>query len=235
MKAAVHPLLALALAGLVGCATGSSIEDTTGAGGGGSAGDGGGGSAAVTTSATTASSTSASSASTTGTGGDGGGSAGDGGAGGGADPATTSSSTGMPTCDFTPLEDCANADLMPAISGDEGSDTVTRTGSRSKWFKIHVEETDAGIFATDLAARFKLTSPLTTSYSLRVHEGPSGGGTDCAATPHTATGNPQTINRNWNDSQPGDSSRWFSIEIAHEAGDDCGPSAEWTLEIRGNP
>lgn len=211
-------LFAAGLLGLYACAEGSSIEDGAGGGSGGT--NGSGGEDPATTAQTTAAQTTT------------GGQGGDPGAGGAGN--TTASTTGSgQVCDFMPLNDCPAAELMSPIAGDKSGSAVTKTGSASRWFKIHIEEQDSGIFAEDLSYRVTLTSPPGMDYSVTVYESGDGGSANCSASPIAGSGTPETVNRSWGDSQPGDSSRWVIIEVEHVSGTACGPSDKWTLSVQG--
>jgi hypothetical protein len=163
----------------------------------------------------------------------------DGGAGGfgvggsGGDP-TTSVGGGTP-CDFTAPEDCAGAEILPAVSGDEGG-MVTRNGTTSKWWKVQISETDSGIFETDLSYRVTLASPASVNYDLRVYESGDDQPASCSVAPKVGSGNPETVQNGWDDSQGfggEDNSRWLVIEIFHVSGTECNPEDQWTLSVQG--
>lgn len=195
-------------------------EGATGGGGSNPTGAGGSG-AGTTTSDSTSSSTSTT---TSGTGGSGAGGSGGGGAGGGSE------------C-FASPNLCSNADQLPDVSGDEGG-TATASGSTSKWFKIHVTETDSSIFASDLSYRVTLSSPPGMDYDVYVKEGPQDGNPDCGAT--AVKGTPgaggEQVSASWNDDQGlggEDDSLWLCIEVQYVSGSDC--NAQWNLTVVGNP
>jgi hypothetical protein len=228
----------LALSLLLGCATGSSIDedssgldgDDDGVGIGGHGGHGDGGGHQSTSSATTGSG----SGSGSGSGGGGGGSTGGGSSGGGGAGDTGGGGGGV--CDFSSPNTCASAQSLASVSGDDGG-TTTVKGNTSKWVTIHVTEDDSGVFETDLSYTVTLTSPPGMLYDLVVHQGPQDGAMNCAAAPklgQPADGAVQTVSDSWDDDQGiggEDDSLWLNIEIVHVSGDDC--AAEWTLKIQG--
>jgi hypothetical protein len=132
------------------------------------------------------------------------------------------------------METCETATLLPDIIGDDGSATAVRSGRRSQWFRVRITEDVGGILGNGMSVRFRLTSPASTSYALRVYEG-STDSPNCGASPQSGSGNPKEINRSWGDTLGSDDTRWFTVEVAHESGDACSASDEWTLEVRGNP
>lgn len=213
----------MAIAAL-GCAEGGEIGGSSGSGGeseGGAPGTGAGPSTTTTTTTTTG----------VGAGPEGGmapvGGSGTGGAGGGG-----------PVCDFSAPEMCAQSEPLPAVSGDEGNDTVTRTGIGSKWFQIHVEETDSSIFGADLSYRVSLASPPGMNYDLKVHQSAQAAGSaDCNGTLKTGAGTPESVSDSWGDDQGfggEDDSVWLVIEIVYVSGSDCSNGATWTLQVQGH-
>lgn len=214
----LFPALLVSCAVLVSCAKGAQLDSLAGGRGGagddgetGGAGTGaaGGGDTGATTTTTTTSDT---------------GGGGTGGAGGS-------------PCDFTASNTCSNAEQLPDVSADEGG-TATATGTGSKWLKVHLEETDSSIFASDLSYKVTLTSPPGMDYNLAVKQGPEDGNPDCgaAAIAGTPQGSSETVSNDWNDDQGlggEDDSRWLSIEITHVSGDDC--DAQWSLTVVGSP
>jgi hypothetical protein len=231
----LHRLLArcTALVVLVACAEGGELTGgggETGEGGtGGIRPQGGGGEGGV---GATGPVGPASSSSSGGFGGDGGfggegGFGGDGGAGGG----------GGPTCDFTAPETCATAEVLPAVAGDEGNDFVSRNGVGSKWFKVHIQEQDSGVFESDMSYTVTLASPASVNYDLRVYEGPESGDPNCNATPTNGVGSPESVSRGWDDSQGfggEDNSIWLNIEVLYVSGEACGAADQWTLQVLGH-
>ena len=140
-------------------------------------------------------------------------------------------------CDYTAVETCATAEPLPAIAGDENGPTVTRTGSKSKWYKIKIEEQNSSVFEQALSYRVTLTSPPGMNYDLRVLEGPQNGNPNCNATPKIGAGTPETVQATWDDDQGfggEDDSVWLSIEVLYVSGSTCGPNSEWTLSVVGN-
>jgi hypothetical protein len=218
------------------CAEGESLTGTFG--GNGDAGGADSGGAPTTTISTGGATISTGGAPTTTTISTGGmtveGGAGGMGAGGtGGDP-TTSVGGGTP-CDFTAPEDCAGAEILPSISGDEGG-MVTRNGTTSKWWKVQISETDGGIFESDLSYRVTLASPASVNYDLRVYENGDDEPASCSVAPKAGSGNPEIVQNGLDDSQGfggEDNSRWLVIEIFHVSGTECNPEDQWTLSVQG--
>lgn len=222
-------VVACGLLALTACAEGGSIDGEGGAGGGaGLGGSDGTTNAASTTGASV-------SASSTGVGaGDEGGAMGTGG-----EPPLGGSGEGGggPLCNFTAVEDCATAEPLPAIGGDEDDPPVIRMGDSSKWFKIHIEEQVSGISGEDLSYTVSLTSPPGMNYDLRVRQGAQNGSPECNATIKNGAGTPESVSDAWDDDQGfggEDDSVWLVIEVVHVSGDDCGTGAQWTLQVQGH-
>ena len=227
-------IFAVCLQSVMACAEGGELV----VGGGGSGGEGGSGatgpsSSSGTTTGPTTQGPSTSPASSGVSNGGMGGEGGDGGVGG----MPTTNVGGGPLCDFSAPESCAGAEVMPAVSGDEGNDSVTRTGVGSKWFKVHIEEDDGSIIESDMSYRVTLASPSSGNYDLRVYEAAEGDPPDCGVTPATGTGSPELVANSWDDSQGiggENDSLWLVIEIAHVSGDECAMDDQWTLQVQGN-
>ena len=230
-------------AAVASCAQGTTFEYLDGEGGDGgdrdgeTGGDGGTGAADTGTGGTgatdpgTGGTGASDTTTTTGTGGEGG--SGAGGSGGGG----SGGAGGSPVCDFQAPNNCASAEQLAAVSGDEG-DTVTASGSGSKWLKVQVQETDSGIFETDISYKVSLTSPPGMDYDLYVKQGPQDGSPNCGATEvkGTLSGGSESVSASWDDDQGiggEDDSVWLSIEVRHVSGDDC--DAKWSLTVVGNP
>jgi len=157
---------------------------------------------------------------------------------GGAPPVGGSGEGGSGTaCDFTAPEVCDGAEPLPAIAGDEDGAPVTRNGHTSKWFKIHVEEQDSGIFDADISYTVSLTSPPGAVYALHVYQAAQDSPPNCNATVKNGTGNPPSVHDSWDDDQPiggENDSTWVIIEVAHVSGEACSSSDNWTLTVTGN-
>jgi hypothetical protein len=175
-----------------------------------------------------------------GMGGMGNGGSGDGGMGGmgnGGAGGSDGGAGGSVVCDFSAPNNCAAAEQLTAVSGDEG-DTTTSSGAGSKWFKIQVKETDSGILETDLSYKVSLTSPPGMDYDLYVKQGPQDGSPNCGATAVKGmlSGGSESVSNSWDDDQGiggEDDSLWLSIEIVHVSGDNC--DAKWSLTVVGDP
>jgi hypothetical protein len=221
LRAAASLLVAGAL--VVACAEGADIGETGGAGGEGGVLTGAGVTNGPTTTAGSTTKASSTSSSSTGEGGD---------------MATTTSSTGTGMmCDYDAPDTCATAEIMPAIAGDTGGPTVTRKGTTSKWYKVHIQEQDSGVFETDLSYTVTLISPPGMDYNLKVYQGPQDGSPDCNASPINGAGSPEVVSASWDDDQGiggEDDSLWLNIEVVYVSGSACDQNAEWTLTVAGN-
>lgn len=230
--------LAACLFSLVACAEGGELIGG-GSSEGGSGGTGGAGTSGPSSSSgqgagptTQGPSTSPASTGTTGGAGGEGGTGGDGGTGG-----MSTNVGGGPLCDFSAPENCDGAEVLPAIAGDEGNESATRTGVGSKWFKIHIEEQDSSVFESDLSYRVSLSSPASVNYDVRVYESAELSPPNCNATPITGTGTPESVSKSWDDSQGiggENDSIWIIVEVVHVSGDECSADDQWTLQVLGN-
>ncbi|MBK6518208.1 MAG: hypothetical protein IPM79_31000 [Polyangiaceae bacterium] len=217
-----------------GCAEGGTLEDGGGPAAGGAGPSSGGGGDGTGANGTGANGTGANGPSTGGAAQ--GGSAGDGGA-----PSVGGSpgEGGSPplTCVFAAPEDCAGAEILSAVAGDEGSDTVVRSGDEARWFKVHIQEADSGISEADLSYRVTLASPPGMNYDLRVYQGSQDGPANCNGTLKVGAGTPETVSDSWDDDQGfggEDDSVWLVIEVVYVSGDLCGVDNQWTLTVAGN-
>jgi hypothetical protein len=151
---------------------------------------------------------------------------------------STANSTGTSmNCNYDSPDDCATAEVLPAIAGDQGGPTITRKGDSSKWFKVHIQEQDSSISETDMSYTVSLISPPGMDYNLKVHQGPQEGNPDCNVAPINGSGSPESVSGSWDDDQGfggEDDSVWLNIEVEYVSGSACGPNAEWTLTVAGN-
>jgi hypothetical protein len=210
---------ALAGAFAVACAEGSDIGTGTGGEGGTLTGVGGSG---VSSNAVSSSKAAQASSSASGS--------------GSASSSANSTGTSM-MCNYDAPDDCATAEILPAVAGDQGGPSITRKGDSSKWFKVHIQEQDSSISETDLSYTVSLVSPPGMDYNLKVHQGPQDGNPDCSVPPLNGSGNPESVSGSWDDDQGfggEDDSVWLNIEVEYVSGSACGPNAEWTLTVAGN-
>jgi hypothetical protein len=255
LNLAIAALAAAAV--LAACAEGSELAPSSSSGAGGApSGAGGGegtggdagadGSSSRASSATSGPSSTGSAASATSGGGDGGaggggeGGGGEGGAGSTTSASSTSSTGGGLACDFASPNDCAGAENLGAVAGDEDGEPVTVQGTTAKWFRIRVEERASGISETDLSYSVSLTSPAGMNYDVIVMEGPQDGDPTCGGTPKAGQSNgvAEVVSASWDDDQGfggEDDSVWLSIEVRHVSGDQCDLDDRWTLTVQGYP
>lgn len=244
----------LVLAGiLAGCAVGATTDDGDddfdgiGAGGGQDAGTGGG-----------SGGNGGSTGGAGGTGGDGGaggdgGSGGDGGAGGeggaggsggaggqggaGGAGGSGGGGNGIP-CDAT--TQCYSPTHLGSMRGDKGSDVITKQGTTSQWFSVHVTEADSGFGAIDpvpMRLRVTLTSPPGTNYDLFLYGEDSVCGTPDAESTSSSTEDVVSV---WWGEHPSDpfsnsvdDSQTVTLEVRAVSGT-CSSDAPYTLTIEGN-
>lgn len=140
----------------------------------------------------------------------------------------------MNECDFSNPLTCQTAQVLSAVSGDDGG-TVSATGTASRWFHVHILETNSSIFEEDLSYTVTLASPPGMVYDLVVHQGPQDGNVNCNATPMYGQGGAvQTVSNSWDDDQGlggEDDSLWLAIEVFYVSGDDC--VTPWQLTVQG--
>ncbi|WP_437610785.1 hypothetical protein WMF20_03855 [Sorangium sp. So ce834] len=229
----VVPALLLILAA---CANGTDelmpgyYEEQAGGGGsGGGGGEGGAGGVDASSSSRASSSSSSSSAGVGGAGGEGGSSDGGAGAGGAGGAASE--------CDYGSPNTCAGAEDLGEISGDDGADSVTVTGTTSKWFKVYVVD-EPIVIPLPSTESFKatLTSPPGMNFDLIVYQGELlGAAPDCFASGVRGQGTPESFTAIWDDEAIAEDGLWFAIEVRHVEGTACGAEATWTLKLQGNP
>ncbi|WP_437636350.1 hypothetical protein [Sorangium sp. So ce854] len=232
-------LVSALLLTLAACAVGTDdlqpgYEEQAGGGGsgGGRAGEGGaGGVDASASSSSRSSSVSSSSASSSGAGGAGGqGGEGGGGEGAGGDGGAVAE------CDYAAPNTCAGAENLGSVSGDEGADSLTATGTTSEWFKVYVVDDAQILFNTTESFRATLTSPPGMNFDLIVYEGMRGvDAPDCFASGVRAQGTPESFMTVWDDVGGAEDGTWFLLEVRHVEGTACGEDARWILEVKGNP
>ncbi|WP_437944784.1 hypothetical protein WME98_27890 [Sorangium sp. So ce296] len=196
-----------------------------GSGGGGGEGGDGGVDASSSSRSSSSASTSSSSAGAGGAGGEGGSSDGGGGEGGDGGAAGE--------CDYGAPNTCTGAEDLGEISGDVDADSITVTGTTSKWFKVYVVD-DFTIPPLTESFMATLTSPPGMNFDLIVYQGDISV-PDCFASGVRGQGTPESFMTTWNDRSIDDDHLWFSIEVRHVEGTACGEDAKWTLKVQGNP
>ncbi|WP_437297661.1 hypothetical protein [Sorangium sp. So ce426] len=195
------------------------------AGGGGLGGDGGAGGEDLSVCSSSSSSVSVGSTGAGGDGGEGESNEGGGGEGGGGGEAAE--------CDLGAPNTCLGAEDLGSISGDVGADSLTETGTTSKWFKIKIDdEEDEG---SDEHFRATLTSPPGMNFDLIVYQGElEVDAPDCFASGVRGQGTPESFYVTWNDRWGPEDDLWFIIEVRHTGETVCGEDANWTLTLLGN-
>jgi hypothetical protein len=126
---------------------------------------------------------------------------------------------------------CTEAEDLGAINGDQGSMTVTATGSTSRWLALNVAEISYN--SRNVSYRATLTSPPGVDWDLYVYNG-TVDGFDCAAQPTVASGDPETVYKTWSDENGVDDSRIIGFEVRWVSGEACVDAAAWTLTVEGH-
>ncbi|WP_437906920.1 hypothetical protein WME95_03045 [Sorangium sp. So ce327] len=197
------------------------------AGGGGLGGDGGAGGEDLSVSSSSSSSVSAGSTGAggaEGVGGDVGSNEGDGGDGGGG---------AVAECDHAAPNTCTGAEALGSISGDVEADSMTVTGTTSKWFKILI--VDNADEASSEHFRATLESPPGMNFDLIAYQGQiEVDAPNCFASGVRGQGTPESFYVTWNDRFADPDELWFILEVRHVEGTACGEDARWTLTLLGN-
>ena len=129
---------------------------------------------------------------------------------------------------------------LGSISGDEGGDVKTASGTSSQWFKITVNETDNSVIANDEKIRVALTSPTGTNFDIYLYRSGNTSSQECSAiaTMSTSTGATDSVDMSWGESgafsNGSDDSAEVTIEVRHVSGT-CSATAKWALTVTGNP
>jgi hypothetical protein len=145
-----------------------------------------------------------------------------------------------PTAACVSQNNCFNATLLPAISGDTGSDSHTETGNTAKWLQIPVREDYHEVGGRKVKVMATLTSPPGANFDLYLYVDPDGDETSRACTAPSASSlnglGMDTATAEWGDGLLGSSSndtRIVSVEVRHISGD-CAPGQSWALTLTGN-
>jgi hypothetical protein len=127
------------------------------------------------------------------------------------------------------------ANQLGDITGDEGSDTRTATGTQSTWYDIVVNE--ANWATVDIKAQITLVSAAGTNFDLYVYVPNSPSGHQCTTVTQSSTlgaGMTDQVHISWPDATLGaNDSRDVRIEVRHVSGA-CSNSTPWTLTVVGN-
>lgn len=131
---------------------------------------------------------------------------------------------------------CTTYQNLGGIAGDTGSQVVTITDVGENWYKIHVNETETGLFSChDLCIRVNLTVPTGTNYDLNGYCD-NCSGADASST-LTGSSN-ETMYMRWDEActflgvpTGSDSDRDIWIRVAFVSGNVC---TNYTLSVTGN-
>ena len=121
---------------------------------------------------------------------------------------------------------CSAATNLGAISGDSGSQAISRAGVGEAFFLVQLKETSA--FSRALTARVVLNVPPGADYDLIVRC------FSCASTAMRTSNAASGVAELVNVSRPdtfGDQSFVIAIEIRYRSGSSC---AQWALAVTGN-
>jgi hypothetical protein len=133
---------------------------------------------------------------------------------------------------------CSSATSLGTVKGDTGADVKSAQGSTSQWFTVRVTENDSAVSALELWMTASLVSPPGTNFDLFVYV-PGSDTLECSAVSEqsTSTGSSDTAAVRFGEgglfSNGSDDSRTVTVEVRHVSGN-CDPSKKWTLTIEGN-
>ena len=155
------------------------------------------------------------------------------------EPTTSESSSegGAMTC--MNMLGCTTAMVLGVVSGDENSDTLHASGSEPTWVTFRVTENNEDISGEALSFMATLTSPPGYDFDLYAYRGSEGGMSGCGGVSDESTGVGMldVVDMNWGEgavANGGDESAWVALQIEVKNGM-CDPTAEWTLEVEGDP
>jgi hypothetical protein len=120
---------------------------------------------------------------------------------------------------------CSGYTDIGTVSGDTGSDKITRYGNGEKWLRVYIEENDFNPFSSEyLSARIDLTSPPGTGYRIRVYCERCGGTSAGSST--------SSVSVRWNElTFSGDSSGYIVIYVEYVNGSSTN---NWKVDVTGN-
>jgi hypothetical protein len=151
---------------------------------------------------------------------------------------TGGGNTGGTGVSCTAPNTCMGATNLGMVSGDEGADTQSATGTGSKWFTVRVTEDDSSTFGTKLQMKATLTSPPGSNYDLYVYV-PGSDTRECSTVSKSSTSSASTDTAGVEFGEGGTFSngssddRTVTVEVRHVSGT-CSASDQWTLTINGN-
>jgi hypothetical protein len=91
---------------------------------------------------------------------------------------------------------------------------------------------DVTNFASNESYTATLVSPPGMIFRLFAYTGDSMM-TNCLGAAIQGTGMPPSVSAQWPDDLGGDS-KWISLEVRYESGQQCSPAPKWTLTVKGN-
>ena len=122
---------------------------------------------------------------------------------------------------------CVTAEYIGVVNGDDGCDQGPyRTGLGERWYRVHVNEANSGLFYTDLCFEVYLSPTSGIDYDLYLYEGCG----NLVAASQNSVGNAEWIHYVWDDGLSDDSKDLF-INIKYYGGSGCD---SWTLETYGD-
>lgn len=157
--------------------------------------------------------------------------------------------TGQPpggdtTDDGGPVGNCPNLDTCPTasgigqVSGDEGSQMLTTSGSEPTWIEFQLTETDDALVGAGMSFTVTLTSPAAANFDLYVYRGMEGGSSGCNGFMQVSVnaGPLDAVSMSWGEGVAAngiDDGAWVAVEV--RAKDDmCAPPEQWNLTVEGN-
>lgn len=144
-----------------------------------------------------------------------------------ADAGDSGGDGGVVSCNAT--NTCSSATSLGSISGDKGSDVVSKTGYLSGWYKVSVTEDDSQLFTRiDLKTQFSLGSPIGSNYDLYVYD-------SCSTVVNQSTNltGTDSVAASWTDQAAHDDGQTLYIYVKYASGE-CKSSSTWSLQGRGN-
>jgi hypothetical protein len=139
---------------------------------------------------------------------------------------------------IAPINTCATAKVLGAVSGDTAANVITATGSCSEWLRVRVTENDTGVGGSAQQVRITLT-PTGQDYDLLAYVDTANDVLSCInptlRSEKTGTAVDE-VTLSWGEGATGnnaDDSRDVSILVV--AKEPCAGGSSWSLSVRGNP
>lgn len=130
---------------------------------------------------------------------------------------------------------CQSAQMLGAVSGDQGADTLSASGYQSAWYRVRVTED----YSSEIGLKLRVAAKLTgTGYEAFLYVNAASDTIECSTTTGTVmqNGNMRETRAEWGEGlipNGADDSRNVTIEV-RPTGTSCSMSSGWQLEIDGN-